>query len=136
MAGWRRAALRWGLHMDAYRVWRRRRRRGRNGAPEGTTVSVFSFATGCAWLGPYEGVRAVVGSEGRPARGRWRWWFVGLAGLLLLTQFLLGLADGWDLNRTLGVLGAAAIGLSFLLQIRDMRRRASSSEQHEEPEEG
>lgn len=77
-----------------------------------------------------------MGNEDKPATSRWRWWFVGLAGLLLLTQLLLGLADGWDLNRTLGVLAAAAIGLSFLLQIRDMRRRASSTRQHGEPEEG
>lgn len=55
--------------------------------------------------------------------GRWRWWFVGLAGLLLLTQLALGVAGGWDLNRTLGVVTALAIGLSFLLQIRDIRRR-------------
>ncbi|TDL46497.1 hypothetical protein [Kocuria rosea] len=53
-------------------------------------------------------------------------------GLLLLTQVALGVTGGWDLNRTLGVVTAVAIGLSFLLQIRDVRRRQSATDQHQE----
>ncbi|MFI7482438.1 hypothetical protein ACH9EU_08465 [Kocuria sp. M1R5S2] len=59
----------------------------------------------------------------KPPSGNWRWWFVGLAGLLLIAQILWGLTDGWDFSRTLGVMAAAAIGLSFLLQIREARRK-------------
>lgn len=73
-----------------------------------------------------------MGAYSTPSTGRWRWWFVGLAGLLLLTQVALGVAGGWDLDRTLGVVTAVSIGLSVLLQIRDVRRRQSATDQHQE----
>lgn len=73
-----------------------------------------------------------MGAYSTPSTGRWRWWFVTPAGLLLLTQVALGVAGGWDLNRTLGVVTAVAIGLSFLPQIRDVRRRQSATDQHQE----
>ena len=79
-------------------------------------------------------MRAVVDNEEKPAPGRWQWWFVGLAGVLLLTQLLLGLTDGWNIDRTLGVLAAVAIGLSFMLQLREVLRRASSTGHHQKPE--
>lgn len=75
-----------------------------------------------------------MGEEEKPAPGRWRWWFVGLAAVLLLTQLLLGLTDGWNLDRTPGVLAAVAIGLFLMLQLREMRRRASSTGHHQKPE--
>ncbi|WP_272027658.1 hypothetical protein [Kocuria rosea] len=50
----------------------------------------------------------------------------------MLIQVALGVAGGWDLDRTLGVVTAVAIGLSFLLQIRDVRRRQSATDQQQE----
>lgn len=71
-------------------------------------------------------------ADNNPPRRGWRWWFVGLAGLLLIAQVVLGLRDGWDLSRTLGIVAALFIALSFLLQIREVRRKRLSDDHQRE----
>lgn len=56
-------------------------------------------------------------------RWNWRWWFVVLSVALLVFWVVLGIVDGWDISRVLGVVAMASLAISFLLQIRDVRRK-------------
>lgn len=70
-------------------------------------------------------------ADNKSLRRDWRWWFVGLAGLMLIAQVVFGLRSGWELYRTVNVVVALAIGLSFLLQIRESRRKRLSDDHRE-----
>lgn len=61
-------------------------------------------------------------------RWNWRWWFVALSIALLIFWVVVGIVDGWDISRVLGVAAMASLALSFLVQIRDAHRKRQQEE--------
>ena len=53
----------------------------------------------------------------------WRWWFVALSIALLIFWVAVGIVDGWEISRVLGIVATVFLALSFLVQIRDVHRK-------------
>jgi hypothetical protein len=96
---------------------------------EEPTTLPFPSVTPRAWLRPSRDGGENVDTDSR-VRWNWRWWFVALSIALLIFWVVVGIVDGWDISRVLGVVAMASLALSFLVQIREVRRKR----QQEEPE--
>ncbi|WP_144837353.1 hypothetical protein [Kocuria rosea] len=66
----------------------------------------------------------------KPPRLNWRWWFVALSVALLIFWVVMGIVDGWNIPRVLGVVAMTLLAISFLLQVREVRRKRRQ-EEHE-----
>ena len=68
-------------------------------------------------------------TDDKPSRWNWRWAFVALSLALLIFWVVSGVMDGWNTIRSLGVVAMTLLAISFLLQIRDVRRKDQAQAQ-------